>query len=341
MRIALLLLTLLMSAAPAAAEPVPIAVAPDATWRHGRSGVAIPPTLAGLSRSEIKDLSSDQSDVAAAFGAPGGGIATLYIYRPGTGDVPLWFDMARRAIEQRPEWNAAAASPRAVAAVGEARDGLGIVYAAADGRRRATALALAPAGPWIVKLRVTADNADPAAVEATLLAALRGLGWPAERVARSEAMPVAACATPLTFRTARLRRANSANSLGELLVGLTIAGIAGKDEKPKADEKPVVWCRDAATDAAVFRADGASDGYLLAVNDAGSAVLVDNSASKLMGSGRDWGVSLYQQGSVYAFRGFTGLPSPAQALAQVQTDTPTGSQRQDGAGDTTITLPPK
>ena len=59
-------------------------------WTHQASGISLPPTLAGLKRSDVRWFSSQEVDVAGVYDSNDGGTQlTLYLYRNVSGDVPV------------------------------------------------------------------------------------------------------------------------------------------------------------------------------------------------------------------------------------------------------------
>lgn len=259
---AMLAAMVLPSEAAAQTEPRSLTVPATAGWGHAGTGMTLPPRVGGLVRSGIRDSSQDESDVVTTYADRDEQmIALVYVYRIGAGDLPVWFDRQVAAI-MLPQ--AGAAAP---AIAGFSRPGAsvasGLRAAMADNvaGMRSTAVAIAPLGDgWLVKIRMGSARLEPAALAERLTSFAAALRWPAEAAGARAAVPVEPCPTPLSFRQARIVRAEMSDTLMDSIIGSI------EPEPGQAAGPPVVYCREpgATVERGVYRADRSTDSYLIA-----------------------------------------------------------------------------
>lgn len=332
LKILLLVLLTVPALAMAQAGPRTLDVPAGAAWRHVRTGLTLPPTVDGLTRTEIRDLGSDELDIVAGYedrDEEEPVWVTIYLYETGVPDVPLWFDRALTAIMARLEnglIGTAPPSPAAFARPGAANaSGL---RAAFDLRRPSagtTALAIAPLGPFQLKIRISGPWLGQNGLNARLTRFIDGLRWPAETAPPAPAaVPVEPCPAPLQLRNARLLRTETEDALMGALMGADLATDENGNRPP-----PPVYCREPGATAAhgVYRANAATDAYLIALNDAGIAYSVgeqlDLGALTGEGSrGRRFSLVLLDRETTGVVATFNRLPPPAQALAIAQRSAP-------------------
>ncbi len=311
---------LLSGAAPALSQvPQPrlIAVSTDAPFAHAPSGLTLPPTMLGLPRTEIRELETPQLDVSARYRRGNAEELTVYVYRSTVGAAPVWFDRAIWAIETRGTFGTVTpfAAPVAIAPPGATGvSGLIQSWSSAGGPVKGTGVIVAAFGDWLVKLRYSSGAGDGAAVDAKLRAAFAAIGWPSATTAAPSVAPVAACANALKFKGAAksVKPDAGAALLGAVMAGISAAGSA--KEGP-----PAIWCRDPARVAmgGVYRANGATDTYLLALSDAGRGVWVaPDTAGQLMNTGKsgNWAVNLVLPGQTVTFPAQDRLPAPERVF---------------------------
>lgn len=331
-----MILLAMCAAQAAAAQPTPpaaatqdglraIAAGDDAPWRHARTGIALPPRVGGLVRRSIGDTTTDELDVAATYvDREDGVIALVYIYRTMTPYVPLWFDRQVDTI-MLPQAGAARpvispfTRPRASVA-----SGLRAAMTDNVSGMRSTAVAIAPLGAWLVKIRLGSARLDPAALDERLTAFIAALSWPAEAGTAPAAVPVQPCATPLQLRQARI----VASRTEDMLLDSAVATV--EPEAPAGP--PPVWCREpgATLERGVYRPDGATDTYLIALNEAGIALEITDATalSALLGGShgrRRFSMTLLERNSSSTLPSFDRLPPPDQALALARSSTPTST----------------
>lgn len=301
----------------------------------------MPPVLDGMRRTSIRQLGDGEVDVYAVYGNAADAI-TVYTYRNVVGSVPVWFDRARAAVEERVDLYgkvAAAGPPVAFTPPGQGvASGLVGAWTITKPPYRGTALALLPMNGWLVKVRYSSTTLDGPAVAARIPAVLAALSWPNEIATEAAATPVAGCATLLAFP----KRAKVARTGGDALSSSLFGGIISAlrtSTKTSATPSTASWCRDPARAriGAVYRADGDTEGYLLAFSDAGRAIGVQpDRLGAIMAKGKDaprWAVTLYDMTSESGYPAMTALPRPDQliealngpAVTRVQT-WPAGSQ---------------
>lgn len=326
MRSTLALAVLLLALSPAAAQqprPGTLAVPANASWQHARSSMILPAQSAGLARGEIRDNGEGERDVIAQYGSPSDEVfATIYLFQTGVPDAALWFDRALAAIMLRPEYGlqeASAPVPVAFARPGaSAASGLRVSLGLAASQLRSTAVALAPLGDFMVKIRMSSARLDRTALDERLGRFIEGLRWPAESARpAAAAQPIAPCPEPLQLRNARTVRTEMTDSiLGAALVG-TISTSQAENNRP-----PPIYCRepDATLASGVYRPNAASDAYVIALNDAGIAYSVGEALdlSALMGErsrGRRYSITLLARNASGVVASFNRLPPPTQALS--------------------------
>lgn len=315
------LLLLLWLPAAAAAQPQPprtLEIQATAAWGHAGTGMTLPPDIAGLTRGEIRDAGTEEMDVAASYVDAGGTTtATVYIFRTGVPDVALWFDRALAAIYARPEFELSGGPPHAHAFTrpgATVASGMQTAIAVQSSDIRSTALAVAPLGDWLVKVRMSTSGLDAAALDQHLTRFIEGMGWPAASSAERAAATIETCPEPLRLRQARVIRSDGADVLMDLLA----VAATGADGGEEDDTPPPVYCREPSStvEYGVYRPDQSSQSYVIALGDAGIALSVGRaSLSELMGGGRRYSMMLLDRNSTSALPSFNRLPPPAQAIS--------------------------
>jgi hypothetical protein len=300
-------------AAAAQSAPRDLAVPADKSWQHAHTGMILPPRVAGLTRSALRDSGTDELDVAAAYDAPGGVTATVYIYKSIIADASLWFDRADAAIRLRNPNAVAAGGPVPFAFPGAAANsGLRMAYQVGSPGPRSTAVAITSVGGWLVKVRISASSLERAEVDEKLSAILGGLRWPKEENPARAAAPIQSCAAPLVTKKAKLVKEDMGQTLVNLISGAVVA-------EGGADKPMPVYCREPgpAGAHAVYRPNGSADSYIVALGDAGIALNVGPALDIMeIGSGRkSYSVVLYGRNGTSALPSFNRLPPPEQAIA--------------------------
>lgn len=310
-----------------------------AGWKHAATGLILMPKLGGQVRARLADLSASEIDMVASYGDEASGTyTTLYLFHPGLASVPVWFDRVRVAAASRKEKGVPdgteKASPISIRPDGVV-DGLRITYALKGGTDTSTAAAVAPIDDWLVVVRMSSERLDAAAIDARLTALLHDIRWPAAKRPAPVAVPVEACADSLKLKKARLLKPD----MMQALLGSTIAMAASKaGEKPDAEvAKPVAYCRDSEDPAVrwgMYRANGAKDTYVLAIGDAGRAVMVGPSIAGLVNGGgaKTYSLMLADLDRTLVFPDVDRLPPPQQALEIVTRTQPISSWSKSASG---------
>lgn len=333
MRIRSLVVAGLMAAAvvlPAQAQKRQIEAPADASWKHAQTGITLPSSVLGIARDSIGDNSSSEIDVFASYGERQATIVTLYVFRPALASVPMWFDRSETQILMRDVYgNATPATPTAAFAPpgSKATSALRRIYLPGKGEYKSTGLAIMPVGEWLVAVRISSQEFDATTLDAKLDELIRTLGWPSGVTDAGAAVPIAACATPLTYpKRAKLKPP----SVMDALLGATLATIKPTDED-KAKAVPVTWCREGAAkqEYGVYRAVGNDTGYTIAMGDGGRVINVfPGLALDSNNPGYQLSLGLLDQTLVYP--SFDKLPTPDVAIDAVMKNHPVSSAARGG-----------
>ena len=305
------------AAAQTPAAPRLLAVPSGTAWQHADTGIILPSQVAGLERTEVKDLSADELDVIATYKGQGGTVASVYVFRTLLPDVPLWFDRSMAAIATQPDFRQAEARVPATAFArpgASVASGLRSVLAIGSPGSGSTALAIAPLGGWLLKVRISSTSADAESLDRQLTAFVAGLRWPTGGEAERIAVPIRPCSDALRTKKAKLVK----QDMGQSLINALIGGAPLKSDGP-----PATYCRDPGPAGqpawAVYRPNGASDRYAVAMGDAGGAVIVSPEMSIAglpgKGDGGNFSVAFVHHATSSVLPSFNRLPPPEQALA--------------------------
>lgn len=346
----------LAAAAPLAAQEQP-AARPASTWSHDRSGLTVPATLAGFTRGESKQYDEDGYNVSVAFkDKASGSWATLFIYRASPASVPMWGDRAAAALFRSGAQiviDPAGVSRSSFTPPGGAGERSGMMLIApATGGAVSTGLAIYLHDDWLVKLRMSSETLDPAALEARLGAFLGELALPAAQRAAPPFAEIADCAAPAKpGKKAKLVQLDMMSTI--LLGGILTAGQEERLEKQKAaaeKDAPVEaasetpWCRDAGSqpEYGIYRT-GSDEGYLVAFGDSGTSLTVGRyDMGGLIRPARGFLVTQSDGVTQQVYPPFDRMPLPGQVLGLPGNVSPVFS-----AGllpdnkNTTITVPSK
>ncbi|MEP1422124.1 MAG: hypothetical protein ABJK59_10180 [Erythrobacter sp.] len=272
-----------------ASAQVPIEIEVGAPWTHPHSGITVPSELGGLRRGQATQFAEDFLNIGFSFPSPDGTAEiSLYIYRHTNGAVPVWFRQAQTGIELRDIY----AKPELTFGVeqygwpgAEEWQGLRAIYATPNSRQIAsTAVVLFSVDGWLVKMRVSSFNKGPEEMALMIDAAFAELTPPNARIAQSPAIAVEDCEEKLKFKKARDAKTDGASSiLGALLGSIVPRGEQDESEEGEAatPEPASVWCRDGSLNPTqvAYRANGATDAYLLAIGDSGMGISVGPDAA--------------------------------------------------------------
>lgn len=261
MRLGICIAAALALAAPALARDLPVPAGKG--WKHAETGLVLRTTLLGLPRVTLADSTASERDIYAQFNdADVRTSATIYLFHSAEHSVAIWFDRADYQARHRASYGGAtplAAAPVAFAPPGSTVEAaLRQLYTPAHGPTRSTALAVIPLGDWLVAVRLSSSDLEPAALDARLTALIAEIGWPATIAARAagRAEPVVACTRRMRFTRAKATRPD----MGQALLGSLLAGAALSGKGTPGPDVARPWCRDGdgETSHAVFRKDGGS-----------------------------------------------------------------------------------
>lgn len=328
----LMMVVALASATPVAARE--LAVPADKGWQHQDTGLVLTARLAGLPRTGLSDTTQSEHDVMARFEAPDQSVvASVFLFKPAIADVALWFDRGATALQANEIFRGVA--PASAAPIGFAAGGAPVpsslrqVFTKAEGPYRSTALAVMPLGEWIVAVRMSAKSLSADELDAGLMQLIGAIRWPATTggvaagadtgaapavVPALAAVPVTACAAPLTFRKVKLLKSNTTDVLMQLIG--THAVREASASKERAPVQPSRWCREgeARAEYGVYRSDReGAQGYAMVLGDAGRVVWVQPSLMGQIEKTGHYSVSLADvDGRTLAFPSFNGMPAPEQ-----------------------------
>lgn len=261
----------------AVAAPVP-AQAQDGVWSHEASGVSVPRRIGDMRLRNTDDASGGGNfDVILQYGTSDT-VVTLYVYRSAYPNPALWYERTRIAMAESVGSEGVSAEPRRFT-LGDApapnglREEFDLPRGSGQMRMSATGVAIAQAGEWLVKVRISSRELDRAGIAArmdALLGAIR-LTRPAGTV-----LPLTvpgACDGGLPMRGERI-----GNVTSEALAGAAVFGMVGyiqaRGHSGLAAE-PAAWCRVTATELPALygslyrRRDGT--GWVALLGDSGRA----------------------------------------------------------------------
>lgn len=333
------LIAWLLLALPAAAQ-TEIQVPANAGWKHEATGTIFRSKLSGIPRTSIKDNSDTELDVSVHYGDADTTL-TIFLFRPVLASVPIWFDRSETQIGLGDTFGGV--SPlgdiRAFALPqGKTPGGMRRVYVPGKREIKSTGLAVLPLGEWLLKIRITSNSLDPAALDAKLDEVIQAIGWPAGAADPVAAAPVPACTSQLAYaRKAKLRKP----SMTDALLGATLLGVAADKAEKGEKATPVDWCREGEANQryGVYRAKGSRDAYTLAMGDAGRTISVSPGIALDGGSG-GYMLALGQLDRTLIYPSFDRLPAPDTAFQAVLNTAPISSSARGGK-DITIGVPAK
>lgn len=336
--------------APAFADITDFDVAPDATWKHEKTSVQFPPNLDGFSREWAGDFGTGQTDILATYqDSASRTTATLYVFRAGLVDVPVWQDRVLMAMKESKN-TGPVLMEQALQASFTPRQGRGANsgyrFSAPSGHDRfsSTGFAMFPHDGWLIVVRMSSQTLTAQQLDQRIDSFVGAVPLRTGKQAYPAAEPIKPCANPLSFEG----KAEQSKPDGQTLFLLAAFANAdnatsGREAKTSASET-VRFCKDA--DAGVSygvyrRDDGKTDSYVMALGDSGTIISVGR--SDLAGlfekpAGDQYWPILKDTSSTYIFKPFDRLPSPAEVMQVIETQNPVSSVTTDAKGETKITL---
>lgn len=317
-------------ALPASAQPEAIAVDPDSDWQHRWTPMRFPASIGEFGRDAIYQFQERESDISANYLDPAGNLLSIYIYRPGLAETPIWHDRALVSLGANDvmfgsnESGAAIQGKRSASfapAGSEIESGL-LTVLTSKGAFRSTGVAIYTSGDWLIKVRLSSRGLDPDGLEALLRKVLSALPEMAD-YSEQRAYLIEPCLSTVEYATAKRLKDDgvAADTLTPLLNGLL------PNMQPAARDN-IKYCRigDGGVEGSIYRPEGTGERYIVAMGDSGTSIEVrpqlslDEAVSaSLEGSGESpvFFVSYTTALKIRHFMPFRSLPSPAQATRAV------------------------
>ena len=210
-------------------------------WRHEASGVSVPRQVGEMRLSGEQDASGgSNTDVIVQFGDAETAV-TLYVYRSAYPNAALWFERTRLAMNEHVGAGERDAAPRSFT-LGGAPSPNGLREEIALSGGRATGVAIAQIGEWMVKARITSARLDVAGVTRRMDELLGALQF-AQPPAAALPLVVPGPCRDETRRSGNLIR----NPQSEGIAAAALFGIVGYGEARGHGglaAEPQSWCRE-------------------------------------------------------------------------------------------------
>lgn len=313
---------------PAMAQPKDLQVKAGKPYKHKATGVKLAPALAGLERTAVTSFVGSETDIAANYwSANGTDNITVFVYRNVSGSVPVWFDRARTTVLLMPEkyQNARSLGIRAFTPRGQ-KQATGLIEVfTTESDFRSTGVILFPVNGFYVKIRASSKSRDAAGLEQLLLSGVNTIDW-SSRQNEMAAVPMTDCVATLPNRNpAQLAPTNDKDRMMSALLGGVIAQAGAMKTTPAR----MTFCREPGTPTlpyGLYRPDASADRYMIALRDAGRAVIVGNSdfaqiLSEMKTAPRV-SISLVDMERTETFGDFESLPLPDQVMEMVAKTAP-------------------
>jgi len=265
--------TKLIFALLAAALPIPAAAA---DWRHEPSGVSIAEKIGDMQRGEERDLSKGKAvDIMIQYGS-GTEPVTVYVYRSAFPNPALWFERTRHAMKLNVGLGTDAVAPRAFTFGGAPSPNGLREEAELTGRApwKSTAVAIAQAGEWIVKARITSQTLDRKGVGEKMDRLLAAIRLSAPPAAPLPLQVPGACPSRSAYGGKPMEGRADAAFAG--MMSAAVAAAAMSRGQGGLAAEPAAWCREESQfppdQVSLYRRrDGA--GWVALIGDSGMAVM--------------------------------------------------------------------
>ena len=306
-------------------------------WTHGRTQLALEPVLAGLQLYKVLSSAPRELDVHARYeSSDQATFATVYVFRPAAGDLPLWFDRATTTIATADRWTISSTEEFGpfVPPGQDRANGLQAIYALGGGQFTSTAIAMVAAEGWIIKIRITSLKLDAAQMKTLMTEFQRQMVWPRNLASAPAVNPLADCPTPLTFgKAARPVRRSRDKAAASAIASALLEG-SERDPTIAARLRGKAYCRDSVFGThGIYRIEGTSDQYLLAYNDAGRVASVRPSPGLFDADGKkSFAISYLELDRSLQYVDHDRLVSPAQLDEIVHSQRPLTSVAIDEPG---------
>lgn len=328
----------------ASAQPTDLKAQAGKDWKHKPTGVKLPAQLAGLQRQSVKGLAGPETDVVGDYwSADGSETVTIFLFRNVSGSVPVWFDRARSLILLLPQKypDPRSLGIRSLTLRGQQPvTGLMEIFAT-SGKYRSTGLMVLPVNGFYAKIRASSVARDAAGLEQLMLAAVNSIDW-RSRQKEVAATPIADCPTALPARPpAKVAALNKDDQMTSALIGALVAGVGST----AAATTSITYCREPGPTQisyGIYRPEASTDRYMMALLDAGRAILVGSSdlsaiLSELKTAPRV-SVSHVELDRTVVYGDFESLPLPEQVVEMVEKTNPLSVSHTWGKKDKNITI---
>jgi hypothetical protein len=286
---------------------------PNAPLGIARSGIAIPPTVGGLSRS-AKTIAPDNLDIQAVFGTEESGeLLTISVFPNTSGNVPVWFSQAQRMIEIDPHQQGAglAIPPHSFTPSGLGKDSgiLAVYNRLQHGKRQSIGTALFASGDWYVLLRASSLKRSAADTATWMQAAVTDLSLSSAALGQP-VRPIARCTIPLA----------RAPGIPVDAPAYGLVTLTTRKEIPDIRISASFWCLDSdlGKGQVVYRPTGTNDRYLLATDASGSAISVRGEAV-VSGTPTYYSVVAVLPRGIEILAMLDRLPTPSHSLRRAGT----------------------
>lgn len=285
---------------------------PSATWaqawQHRESGISIPRLPDGFSVGQQNDSRRDGSDVSVQLAGSGDEIVTLYVYRSAFPAAAMWFERTRYAMRANLGVSIDNVAPRSFT-LGAATSPNGLreeIDVLGNGRWRATAVAIAQYGEWMVKARITStmDRADVARRMDVLLGALR---FPAEAPPARPLLVPAPCGEANSMNGRARRPSTEDTAMASIMLVGVHAEARGREGLVA---NPADWCRESSRHPAEVislyrRRDG--EAWVALLGDSGLAAGAQSVGDRAFTFAANPSTTTFVQM-------FSGMPAPDPAI---------------------------
>lgn len=312
----------------------------DKGWQHAQTGLVLWGKFGAFERVSLRDRGTAELDIATNYRtADGKSTASIFLYRPGFVDVPLWFDRSHSAMLLNPQIKAGASATgvtRFAAPRGSPQSALRIVYPLAGRSEGATGLAMIPFGDWLVAVRLSSDTMTAAALDIALVELVGKMKWPASIAPAKIANPVLPCPSKLKYKRAKPVQPDLAQVMLASVIGLAVQNKKSAPGFVAGNLPDHCLEANAGAEYSVYRSAASTTHYVIAIGDAGAAAFVGPEFSLTGDKGR-YGVMLVDHDSSDTYPAFSAMPSPDQVVGLVKT---TRAMTSGGRDNTTISIAP-
>lgn len=279
------------------------------TWRHQPSGINLADLPEGFRLGQTNDPRGDGSDVIVQLAGNDNELVTLYVYRSAFPAAALWFERTRFAMRVNLGVSTDDVSPRSFT-LGAATAPNGLreeIEIPAGGRWRATAVAIAQYGEWMVKARITSATADRDGVARRMDALLGALRFPVAAPATHPLIVPSACGDSNGMRGRVRGRSSEDTVMASILLVATHAQVRGR---AGLVAEPAAWCRDTSGHSAEIislyrRRDGRA--WVALLGDSGLAAGAEAFDDKAMTYAANPSMTVFVQM-------FSAMPAPDRAI---------------------------